>query len=152
MLHTWKWINMIITAITRIIHQFDTIEVGLPSKFLLPNSTIFHLWSLSLCSFMHYIVFNILAVSTPKPNALCTHCPLSVCHYLPVIIINLTLHIFDLSSATAEQNLTKPERKQEHNILYHVCVFQANRKNSCPGHWLAENWANPLTKVIIVMV
>ena len=37
--------------------------------------------------------------------------------------------IFDFSSETAEQNSTKLDRKQDLNILYQVCVFQADRKN-----------------------
>ena len=37
--------------------------------------------------------------------------------------------IFDFSSETAERNSMKLDRKQDHNILYQVCVFQADRKN-----------------------
>ena len=37
--------------------------------------------------------------------------------------------IFYFSSETAEQNSTKLDRKQDLNILYQVCVFQANLKN-----------------------
>ena len=37
--------------------------------------------------------------------------------------------IFDFSSETAEQNLTKLDRKQDLNVLYQVCVFQADGKN-----------------------
>ena len=33
--------------------------------------------------------------------------------------------IFDFFSETAERNLTKIDRKQEHNVLYQVCVFGA---------------------------
>ena len=42
---------------------------------------------------------------------------------------SLTLHIFDFSSETTEQNLTKLYRKVDLNILYQVCVFRADRKN-----------------------
>ena len=38
-------------------------------------------------------------------------------------------NIFDFSSETAERNSTKLDRKQELNVLYQVCVFQADRKN-----------------------
>ena len=37
--------------------------------------------------------------------------------------------IFDFSSETAEQNLTKLYRKQDLNVLYQVCVFRVDRKN-----------------------
>ena len=37
--------------------------------------------------------------------------------------------IFDFSSETAERNSMKLDRKQDLNILYQVCVFQADRKN-----------------------
>ena len=36
--------------------------------------------------------------------------------------------IFDLSSETAERNLTKLDRKQDLKVLYQVCVFRADRK------------------------
>ena len=37
--------------------------------------------------------------------------------------------IFDFCSETAERNSTKLDRKLDLNILYQVCIFQANRKN-----------------------
>ena len=37
--------------------------------------------------------------------------------------------IFDFSSETTEQNLTKLDRKQDFNVLYQVCVFRADQKN-----------------------
>ena len=46
--------------------------------------------------------------------------------------------IFDFSSETAEQNSTKLDRKQDLNVLYHVCVFRADRKNKMAA--LASNW------------
>ena len=36
--------------------------------------------------------------------------------------------IFDFSSETAERNSTKLDKKKDLNVLYHVCVFWANRK------------------------
>ena len=43
---------------------------------------------------------------------------------------------------TAECNSTKLNRKQDLNVLYQVCVFQANRKNQDgrPGLWLADTF------------
>ena len=35
--------------------------------------------------------------------------------------------IFDFSSETAERNSTKLDRKQDHNVLYKVCVFRADQ-------------------------
>ena len=46
--------------------------------------------------------------------------------------------IFDVSSETAEQNSTKLDRKQYRNVLYHVCVFRADRKNKMAA--LASDW------------
>ena len=46
--------------------------------------------------------------------------------------------IFDFSSETAERNLTKLYRKQDHNVLYQVCVFQAIQKNKMAA--LASDW------------
>ena len=40
--------------------------------------------------------------------------------------------IFDFSSKTAEQNLMKLDRKQDLNVFYQVCVFQADRKKRWP--------------------
>ena len=36
--------------------------------------------------------------------------------------------IFDLFSKTTARNLTKPDRNQEHTVLYKVCAFHADRK------------------------
>ena len=36
--------------------------------------------------------------------------------------------VFDFSSETAERNSTKPNRKQDLNVLYQVNVFRANHK------------------------
>ena len=51
---------------------------------------------------------------------------------------SLTFHIFDFSSETTEQNSTKRNRKQDLNVLYHVCVFQADWKNKMAT--LASDW------------
>ena len=37
--------------------------------------------------------------------------------------------IFNFSSETVQWNSSKLNRKQDLNVLYHVCVFQADRKN-----------------------
>ena len=46
--------------------------------------------------------------------------------------------IFDLFSETAERNLTKLDRKQDLNILFQVCVFQANQKLEPQGALIAH--------------
>ena len=46
--------------------------------------------------------------------------------------------IFDFSSETAERNSTKLDRKQDLNVLYEVCVFQADRKYKMAA--LASDW------------
>ena len=46
--------------------------------------------------------------------------------------------IFDYSSETAERNSTKLDRKQDLNVLYHVCVFRADRKNKIAA--LVSDW------------
>ena len=51
---------------------------------------------------------------------------------------SLTFHIFDFSSETVERNSTKLDRKQDLNVLYQVCVFQADRKNKMAA--LASDW------------
>ena len=51
---------------------------------------------------------------------------------------SLTFHFFDFSSETTEGNLTKPDRKQDLNVLYQVCVFWADRKNKMAA--LASDW------------
>ena len=51
--------------------------------------------------------------------------------------------IFDFSSETAERNSTKLDRKQDLNVLYHVCVFRVDRKkqDGRPGLRLAETFS-----------
>ena len=46
--------------------------------------------------------------------------------------------IIDFSSETAERNSAKLYRKQDLNVLYLVCVFQADRKNKIAA--LAPDW------------
>ena len=46
--------------------------------------------------------------------------------------------IFDFFSETAEQNSTKPDRKQDLNVLYQISVFRAHRKNKMAA--LASDW------------
>ena len=43
---------------------------------------------------------------------------------------------FDFSSETAQRNSTKLDRKQDLNVLYHVYVFRADRKNKMASDWL----------------
>ena len=86
------------------------------------NLEIHSLWNLSICS-------------APYPKALvhfCDHASSVVCPS------SLTFHIFDFSSETTEQNLTKLYRKQDLNVLYQVCVFRADRKNKMAA--LASDW------------
>ena len=56
----------------------------------------------------------------------------------PSVCPSLTFHIFDFFSETAERNLMKLDRKQDLNILYQVCVFQADRKNKMAAS--ASDW------------
>ena len=46
--------------------------------------------------------------------------------------------IFDYSSETTEQNLTKLDIKQDINVLYKVCVFRADWKNTMTEN--ASGW------------
>ena len=47
--------------------------------------------------------------------------------------------IFDFSSETAGRNSTKLDRKQDVNVLYQVCVFQADRKIKMTA-WPLIDW------------
>ena len=51
---------------------------------------------------------------------------------------SLTFHIFNISSETSERNSTKPDRKQDLNVLYKVCVFRADRENKMAA--LHSDW------------
>ena len=76
--------------------------------------------------------------------------------------------IFDFSSETAERNSTKVDRKQDVNVLYHVCVLtgskistsstkfvffsgRSKKQDGCPGLWLAETFSTsplkPLNRI-----
>ena len=81
-------------------------------------------------------IFQFLAIfSAPKPMAQVHYCD----HALSVVrLSSLTFHIFDFFSETAEWNSTKLDRKQDLNVLYQVCVFQADRKNKMAA--LASDW------------
>ena len=70
-------------------------------------------------------------------------CPSSVRRLSVVRLSSLTFYIFDFSSETAERNSTKLDRKQDLNVLYQVCVFQADRKkqDGRSGLWLAETFS-----------
>ena len=50
---------------------------------------------------------------------------------------SLTFHIFDFS-LTAEQNSTKPDRKQDLSVLYQVCVLGPIEKPKMAA--LASDW------------
>ena len=78
--------------------------------------------------------------SSPEPKA-----QVSYCHSAPSVVrpsvrpsSSLNFHIFDFSSETAQQNLTKLDRKQDLNALYQVCVFRADHKNKMAA--LASDW------------
>ena len=53
--------------------------------------------------------------------------PIGKTRWLPWPLIGWD--IFDFSSEIAERNSTKLDRKKDLNVLYQVCVFQADRKN-----------------------
>ena len=76
-----------------------------------------------------------LIFSAPEPKAQVHYCD----HVLSVVCpSSLTFHIFNFSSETAEENSTKLDRKQDLNVLYHVCVFWADLKNKMAA--LASDW------------
>ena len=75
-----------------------------------------------------------LFISAPEPKAQVHYCD----DALSVVRPLLTFHIFDFSSETTEWNSTKLARKQELNILYQVCVFQADQKNKMAA--MASDW------------
>ena len=77
--------------------------------------------------------------SAPEPKAQVHYCdhPLSVVRQ-SVRPSLLTFHIFNFFSETTKRNSKKLDRKQDLNILYEVCVFQADRKNKMAV--LASDW------------
>ena len=68
---------------------------------------------------------SVVVFSAPEPKAQVHYCD----HASSVVRPSLTFNIFDFSSETAERNSAKLYWKQDLNLLYHVCVFQADRKN-----------------------
>ena len=62
--------------------------------------------------------------------------PIGKTRWLPLLLSGCD--IFDLSSETAERSLMKLDRKQDFNVLYQVCVFQADQKNKMAA--LASDW------------
>ena len=56
--------------------------------------------------------------------------------------------IFDFSSETAERNSSKLERKQDLNILYHLCFScRSEKQGGRPGLWLAETFSTSLKRL-----
>ena len=90
---------------------------------------------------LEQVLSRVLVFSAPEPKAQVHYCD----HALSVVRrpssvrpSSLTFHIFDFSSETTEQNLTKLYRKVDLNVLYQVCVFRADRKNMMAA--LASDW------------
>ena len=54
--------------------------------------------------------------------------------------------IFDIFSETTERNSTKLDRKQDLNVLYHVCVLSGwiEKQDGGPGLWLSETFSTSL--------
>ena len=75
-----------------------------------------------------------LCFSAPEPTTQVHYCD----HVLSDVHLSLTFHIFDFFSETADQNSTKLDRTQDLNVLYQVCVFQADQKNKMAT--LASDW------------
>ena len=76
--------------------------------------------------------------SAPEPKALLSTTKCTIVITLVRRLSSLTFHISDFFSETAERNSTKPDRKQDVNVLYKVCVFRADRKNKMAA--LASDW------------
>ena len=80
--------------------------------------------------------------SAPEPKAQVHYCDhaLSVVHR-PSVRPSLNFNIFDFSSATAERNSTKLDRKQDLNVLYKVCFSgRSEKQDGRPDLWLAETF------------
>ena len=94
---------------------------------------------LPLCVCVWFFFFACLFLVHLSRRLKCTIvimcCPSSVVRR-PSVVVNF--HIFDFSSETAEQNLTKLYRKVDNNVLYQVCVFRVDRKNKMAA--LASDW------------
>ena len=83
-----------------------------------------------------FCVFLVHLSQRLKCTIVITCCPSVVCP-------SLTFHIFNFSSETAERNSRKLDRKQDHNVLYQVCVFWADRKNKIAAQatdWMRHFW------------
>ena len=81
------------------------------------------------------VMANVKVFSAPEPKAQVHYCDRALSVVRPS---SLTFHIFDFSSETVEQNLTKLDRKIDLNALYQVCVFRSDRKNKMAA--LASDW------------
>ena len=77
-------------------------------------------------------------ISSPERKAQVSYChsASSVC---PSSGVNF--HMFDFPES-AEQNSTKLDRRQDRNVLYHVCVFSGRsaKQDGRPGLWLTETF------------
>ena len=71
--------------------------------------------------------------------------PIKKTRWLPRPLIGWD--ILNFSSETAELNSTKLHRKQDLNVLYQLCVFQADQKNkmaAMASDWLRHlDWPDP---------
>ena len=117
-IHVWRW-NVIKFGKT----LFHNLNNGIS------NDSKLYMWR--FCFIVHLS-------RRLKCTIVIMHCPSSVRRPSVVRLSSLTFHIFDISSETAERNLTKLYRKLDLNILYQVCVFRADRKNKMTA--LASDW------------
>ena len=72
-----------------------------------------------------------------KCTIVITGCPSSVVR--PSSFRRTSVVLFDFSSETAKQNLTKLDRKRDLNVLYQGCLFRADRKTRSPP-WPLIGW------------
>ena len=109
------------------------------SSFITPCYTtsiwyIIHIHGLQLSSDYNWAPLSILVHLSRKLlkcTIVITCCPSSVVH-CQSLRPSLTFHIFDFSSETSEQNSTKPDSKQNLNILYQIVFFRPNGKTRWP--------------------
>ena len=124
-------------------HHFQNFSLNLKccwSKFMLKNAFVQNLplWKNAKR--------EISLFSAPEPKAQVHYCDHALSIVRPSVVLrlsSLTFHIFDFSSETAEQNLTKLNWKRDLNVLYQVCVFRADRKNkmaALASDWLRHFW------------
>ena len=107
------------------------------------TSPTLHVPWVSKCRTFYWQILTLLPLgvsifSAPEPKAQVHYCDYVLSVVRPSVCPSLTFHIFDFFSETAERNSTKLDRKQDLNILYQVCVFQADRKNKMAA--LASDW------------